>query len=100
MRETILKNFKKDSLLAEGKFSESDFDKNFGSGGRMQMGEMSPQRKELIKSDAKRRLNKLIKKFPWLIEGEKKEVKEDKNILEKVAENKRKLGIIKGTTSS
>jgi len=92
MRETILKNFKKDTLLAEGKFSEGDFDKNFGSGGRMQMGEMSPQRKELIKSDAKRRLEKLIKKFPWLVEGEKEVVKEEKNVLEKVAENKTKSG--------
>jgi hypothetical protein len=95
MRETILKNFKKDTLLAEGRFSEGDFDKNFGSGGRMQMGEMSPQRKELIKSDAKRRLDKLIKKFPWLIEGEKKEeVKEEKkeevNVLEKLKKSKKK----------
>ena len=77
MKETILKNYKHNKSLAEGKFQEADFDFKLGTGegGRTQMGEMSPERKQLIISDAKERLNELIKKFPWLEEDKKEDKK-------------------------
>jgi len=85
-KENIIKLHKHFSNLAEGKFNERDFDKNYGKGGSAQMGEMPPERKELIKSDAKRHKEDLEKKHSLLIEGEKSE----NNVLEKVKENKSK----------
>lgn len=91
MRKTIIKNYRHNTKLAEGKFAESDFNfKLKGEGGRTDVGDMSPQRRQLIISDAKERLRKLEAKFPWLKDGKKEEVKEEKNVLEKVSENKKK----------
>lgn len=85
-KETISRLHKHFSNLAEGKFKESDFDfKLQGEGGSSQMGEMSPIRRELIKSDALKHKQELEQKHPEIFEKEKKE---DKNILDKVAENK------------
>ena len=63
--------------LAKGDFTERNFDQTYGDEGRMSMGKMSPARVELIKSDAKRHKEQLEKKFPYLVEG-------DKKILEKI----------------
>lgn len=83
-KATIEKLYKHFSKLAEGKFEESDFDFKLGAGegGRTQIGEMSPERKQLIISDAKRNKEELEKKFPFLTGKEK-------NILEKIAQNKK-----------
>jgi len=87
-KENIIKLYKHFSKLAEGNFSESDFDFHLGGeGGRTQIGEMSPARRQLIISDAKRNKEELEKKFPFLTG--KEEVKEEKNILDKIAENKK-----------
>jgi hypothetical protein len=90
MRENLIKKYKHNQRLAEGKFSEIDFNKNYGSGGRMDMGEMSPERKQLIISDAKERIKELESKFPFLTGKEevKEEVKEV-NVLEVLKENKK-----------
>jgi len=85
-KENIKRLHKHFSNLAEGKFNERDFDKNYGKGGSTQMGEMPPERKELMKSDATKHKEELEKKHPWLVEGEKSE----KNVLDKVKENKSK----------
>jgi hypothetical protein len=87
MKENLLKKYKHNKALAEGNFEESDFHRSYGSGGRTEMGEMSPQRKQLIISDAKERLKEMESKFSWITGKEEK--KEDKNILEKIEENKK-----------
>ncbi len=91
MRENLLKKYKHNLKLAEGNFSETDFSKNYGSGGRMDQGEMSPQRRELMISDAKERIKEMESKFPWLTgkEEKKEEVKEDVNVLDKLKEKKK-----------
>ena len=85
-KETVKRLHKHYSNLVKGNFEESDF--NFklkgGEGGSMQMGEMSPERRELIKADAQEHKDQIEKAHPWLVEGEKKE----ENVLDKVAENK------------
>jgi len=90
-KKTIEKLHKHFSKLAEGKFTESDFTfKLKGEGGRMEIGEMSPYRRQLIMSDAQRHKEELEKRHPFLTgKEEKKEVKSDENILDKIAENKK-----------
>lgn len=83
MKETILKLHNHFSKLAEGKFTESDFNfKLKGEGGRVEVGELPPERKELIKSDALRNKLELERRFPELLGKEK-------NILEKIEEDKK-----------
>ena len=83
--EYILEKYKRACNLIEGKFTERDFDsivpaKNKGDeGGHTTMGKMSPQRKELIMSNALRRKLDIEEKFPQVIEDSKpKEKKETK----------------------
>jgi len=88
-KENLIKQYNHNLKLAEGKFTESDFDRTYKGieSGRMQMGEMSPQRRELIISDAKERIKEMESKFPWLTGKEEK--KPEGNILEKIEENKK-----------
>jgi len=69
-KESILRLHKHFSILAAGNFNERDFTvetpaKRPGEeGGRMSLGKMSPQRRELIISDAKRHMADIERKFP------------------------------------
>jgi hypothetical protein len=81
-KETLIKLHNHFSELVKGKFRESDFSKNYGSGGRSLMGEMTPQRRELIISDAKIALEDLERKNPFLKpkeEAKKVEPKKENN---------------------
>lgn len=111
-RSTIEKLHKWFSWLVEGKFTEEDFRKEFpaehqeGQRGWTAVGEMSAERKQLIISDAKRHKEALEKKtkviklpgnkfervlaYPYLTGQEEKVVQEEKNVLEKIAEEKQK----------
>jgi hypothetical protein len=88
-KENLIKKYKHNLFLAEGKFTEGDFDRVYKGkeSGRMQMGEMSPQRRELIISDAKGRLKEMERKFPWITGKEEKKPQE--NILKKIEESKK-----------
>jgi len=90
-KENIIRLHKHFLKLAEGKFSEMDFNKNYGKGGRLEVGEMTAIRKELIRSDALNSLKALEAKFPFLTgkEEKKEEVKKEDNILDKIAKNKK-----------
>lgn len=70
-KETILKLYKHFLFLANGDFSEEAFRKEFGSEGFTSMGRMSPERRALIVSDAKRNIKELEAKFPYLLESKK-----------------------------
>lgn len=50
--------------LASGKFHEEDFRKEHSEGPLISMGKMSPERRQLIISDAKKHLQELELKFP------------------------------------
>lgn len=81
--ETVKKLYNHYSKLAEGKFQESDFNLQLGEGGSSQMGEMPPERKQLIISDGKKHKKMMEKKHPWLLGKES-----DPNLFDKLAENK------------
>lgn len=72
--ERLHKHF---SFLAEGTFNERDFFVEYPGkrpgeeSGRMSLGKMSPQRRELIISDAKRHKAEIEAKFPWIVKGAK-----------------------------
>lgn len=71
-KESIERLHKHFTFLADGKFMERDFSvetpaKRPGEeSGRMSLGKMSPARRELIITDAKRHKLELEQKFPWL----------------------------------
>lgn len=104
-KETVLKSYNYYKYLVSEDFTEQDFNQNYGKGGSMTMGEMTPERKQLIVSDAKRKIQELETKtfpnkphvhpdlrgklcFPYLTQTVE-EVKEEPNVLEKVAEAKK-----------
>lgn len=70
-KENILKHYKRFCFLASGKFNERDFDqhlKDENGEAKHIMGKMSPQRVQLIMSDAQANKETLERKFPWLLE--------------------------------
>ena len=77
--ENLKKQYKHFLFLTKGNFTAQDFNKEFpgekDNGGFSHMGKLTPDRKELIISDAKRNLSKLIKKHPEVIEKEEKPIK-------------------------
>lgn len=82
----VVKLYKHFSYLADGKFTERDFDskvqaKKAGEeAGWTAMGEMSSDRKQLIKSDALANKIALEEKFPELKEGAEEPAKQDNSI--------------------
>jgi len=89
-KESILRLHKHFSILADGKFIERDFTvetpaKRPGEEpGRMSLGKMSPQRRDLIIADAKRHMAEIEEKFPNLFKAPEapsktKEVKNGSN---------------------
>lgn len=77
VKQNIERLHKHFSFLAEGTFNERDFSievpaKRPGEeGGRMSLGKMKPERRELIISDAKRHKAEIEAKFPWILKGAK-----------------------------
>jgi hypothetical protein len=72
--ETVKKLHKHFSFLAEGKFTEADFVKEFGNkedDGRTMVGKMPKDRINLIISDAKKNKAALELKFPALVKKDK-----------------------------
>lgn len=83
--ESILRLHKHFSILAKGDFNERDFTFEVPArrpgeeAGRMSLGKMSPQRRELIVTDAKRHMAEIEKKFPNLFKAEPKTKVKDGN---------------------
>lgn len=73
-KENLKKLYKHYSFLTKGNFTAQDFDKEFEGkdSGFAHVGKLTPDRKQLIISDAKRHLMELIDKYPELAETEKK----------------------------
>lgn len=70
-------------FLVKGNFEAQNFNKEYGAGedgGFSHMGKLTPDRRELIISNAKENLKSLLKKYPSLEEKEevKKKSKEKK----------------------
>ena len=81
--ENLKKKYKHLCFLIKGEFTAQDFNKEFGDGedgGFMHMGKLTPDRRNLIISDAKSNLKDLLKKFPKLEEKEQKEEVQDKPV--------------------
>jgi hypothetical protein len=79
-KETIQRHYEWFKFLSSGQFTERDFDfqtkerdRRGEEAGRMTIGKMSQARINLIKSDAKRHLDNLIKKHPWVLEQKEEE---------------------------
>ncbi len=74
-KENVIKLYNHFCYLAEGKFSERDFEYNLGGVqgviGRHSIEELTPERKSLIISDATENKKDLEEKFPFLKEKEK-----------------------------
>ena len=81
-QENILKLHEHFSKLAKGDFSKTDFNADYGKGGSMTMGELTPEKRALIISDAISNKEEIERKFPDLFKKEPKpkpkEKKEDK----------------------
>lgn len=85
--ENLKKHHARLKWLASGEFKERDFDFEIkssanpngekGEKGWSSMGEMSSERKRLIQSDAKRTLERFLRKYPQFQEEPKPEVKEE-----------------------
>lgn len=66
-KANLEKLYKHYSFLVKGEFTAQDFNKEFGdSEGFMHMGKLTPDRRELIISNAKSNLKELLKKYPEL----------------------------------
>lgn len=80
-KENILKDYKHFCFLAAGKFEASDFDKHYGNGGRMTMGDLPKARRDLMISNAVRAKEDMEKKYPELLDikdNSKEKVEEEK----------------------
>jgi hypothetical protein len=81
-KENIVKIYNYFNFLAKGDFKESDFEKEFGKGvnaGYDKITKLNSVRRNLIISDAKKNIEKLERKFPYLKKSETKPTKsEDK----------------------
>ena len=65
----LQKKYKHLSFLTKGNFRAQDFDREFGDGedsGFNHMGKLTADRRNLIISDAKTNLKKLVEKYPEL----------------------------------
>jgi hypothetical protein len=72
-RENLIRLHKRFTILSEGKFNERTFDFELtaddpDNSGRTHMGRMTPERIELIRSDAKRHKLDMEQKYPFLAE--------------------------------
>ena len=88
-KENLIKLHKHYSFLADGNFTERDFDQEIiadkpENAGNIIMGKITAQRRQLIISDAKRHLTDIESKYPELLGPVQEETIEPENTKSKV----------------